>query len=62
VRNRTLLIDAALVVVTATAVLVLSPGLAVVAIIAILVLLVCGISFGAGALGGRRRAVRRRRP
>lgn len=61
-RRRAALIDMALVVVAVIAVLVFSPGLAVVAIIAIAVLLVCAISLGVGRLRRDRTARRPRRP
>jgi hypothetical protein len=55
------LIDAGLVIVAASLLLVLSPGLAVVAIIALLVLAVCGISFAVEVGQTRRRHPSRRR-
>lgn len=59
-RRRTLAIDAVLAAALAAAVLVLSPGVALAAVIALLVLVLGGISFGVEAVVVRRRA--RRRP
>ncbi len=53
-KSRVVLSDAALVVVAAALVLILSPGLAVVAIIALIVLAVCGISLGIESFLNRR--------
>jgi multisubunit Na+/H+ antiporter MnhB subunit len=55
VRRNTLLVDAAIAVVLAILVIVLSPGLAVVGLLALLVLLLCVISFGIDRLRRRRR-------
>jgi hypothetical protein len=54
--SRTLLIDVGIAVAVAVIVLIVSPGLAITAIIAILVLLVCGISllFDARRAGSRK--------
>jgi len=61
VNRRVLLLDGVLVAVLVGLVLVLSPGLAVVAIIALLVLFVCGASLAAGrARAGWLRRRRRR--
>ena len=61
--RNTLLIDAAIAAILTILIVVLSPGLAVVGLIAILVVIVCGVSF---ALDTRRRRKaprsRRRRP
>jgi len=59
-RRNTLLVDLAIAVALTVLVLIISPGLAVVAIIALLVLLVCGVSFA--AVGWRRRRARHRAP
>jgi ABC-type bacteriocin/lantibiotic exporter with double-glycine peptidase domain len=52
VTRRTLLIDGVIAAILTVLVVVLSPGLAVVGLIAILVIIVCGVSF---ALDSRRR-------
>jgi ABC-type bacteriocin/lantibiotic exporter with double-glycine peptidase domain len=54
-RRNTLLVDAGIAVVLAILVIVISPGLAVVGLLAILVLLVCAVSFGVDRLRRRRR-------
>ena len=56
-----LLIDAAIAVILALLVIVLSPGWAVVGLIAIVVLLACGVAFALGAIGTRWRRRRRSR-
>jgi uncharacterized protein HemY len=64
-RRNTLLVDLAIAVALTVLVLIIAPGLAVVAIIALLVLLVCGVSFavmGWRRRRGRHRAARSRRP
>jgi len=61
VRRNLLLIDTALAVALAAIVLIVAPGLAVAGIIAVLVLFVCGISFGVGRVRRGRRAPRRGR-
>jgi hypothetical protein len=53
--------DVAIGVLVALAALIIGPGLAVIAIIALLVLLVCGISLGVGRTRGRRSGRRRSR-
>jgi ABC-type bacteriocin/lantibiotic exporter with double-glycine peptidase domain len=58
VRSSTLAVDVAIAVVAAVVLLIVSPGLAVVGLIAVLVLVLCGLSFLVD--GWRRR--RRRRP
>ena len=58
-RNHVLLTDAAIALVVALLILVLSPGLAVTGVLALLVLLVCGVSW---AIGRRRRGPRRPQP
>jgi len=60
VRRNILLTDVAIALALAGLVLILSPGLAIVAILAVAVLVVCGVSFAVG--GVRRRRVRRRMP
>lgn len=50
--RNTLMIDAAIAAILTVLVVVLSPGLAIVGLIAILVIIVCGVSF---ALDSRRR-------
>ena len=55
-RRSPLLIDAGIALVLAILVIVLSPGLAVVGLLALLVLLVCLISFGIDRMLRRRRA------
>ena len=54
----TLLVDAGIALVLAIVVIVISPGLAVVGLLALLVLLICGVSF----LIDRRRRRRRSNP
>ena len=54
VRSRTLAIDGAIGAAIAALVLIITPGLAIVAIIAILVVVVCSISLAVGALSRRR--------
>lgn len=54
-RPNTLLVDAAIAIVLAILVIVLSPGLAVVGLLALLVVLLCGISFGIDRLRRRHR-------
>jgi hypothetical protein len=58
VRRPTLVVDAVLTAALAAAVLLLSPGVALAAVIALLVVVLCGISFGVEALVVRRRARR----
>ena len=53
-RSRTLAIDGAIGAAIAALVLIITPGLAIVAIIAILVVVVCSISLAVGALSRRR--------
>jgi hypothetical protein len=61
-KRNVLLIDAALAVGLAAIVLIVAPGLAVVAIVALLVLLACGVSLGIGRIRrGRRRTGHRAR-
>jgi ABC-type bacteriocin/lantibiotic exporter with double-glycine peptidase domain len=63
VRRNTLVADAVIAVVLAALVLILAPGLAIVAMLAILVIVVCGVSFLLDAKqvrAGRRSAPRRR--
>jgi hypothetical protein len=50
VRSRAAAIDAAIVVAVAVIVLVVSPGVALTAVLALLVLVVCGLSFGVETL------------
>jgi hypothetical protein len=52
-------IDVAIMVAVAAVVLIVSPGVALTAVIAVLVVLVCGLSFGVEALVGRVRGRRR---
>lgn len=59
-RRRTLLIDAGIALVLAILVIVLSPGLAVVGLLALVVVLICGLSFGVDRLRRRRGLDRRR--
>ncbi|HLY49179.1 MAG TPA: hypothetical protein VKR21_08285 [Solirubrobacteraceae bacterium] len=54
-RRNTLLVDAGIALVLAILVIVISPGLAVVGLLALLVLLVCGLSLAIGRLRKRRR-------
>jgi hypothetical protein len=61
VRRWTLATDVGLAAALAAAVLVLSPGVALAAVIALLVLSVCAVSFGLEPLVARRRRSRRRR-
>jgi len=56
-RRNTLLVDAAIALAVTALVLILAPGLAVVAILALLALVVCGVSFAVA--GWRRRRARR---
>ena len=58
-RRNILLVDLAIALALAGLVLILAPGVAIVAILAVTVLLVCGLSFAVG--GVRRRQARRRR-
>jgi hypothetical protein len=58
-RRNTLLIDAAVAVLLAVLTLILAPGLAVVGMIALLVLVICVVSF---VLDGRRQRSRGTRP
>jgi ABC-type bacteriocin/lantibiotic exporter with double-glycine peptidase domain len=55
VRDGTLAVDVTIAVVAAVVLLIVSPGLAVVGLIALLVLIVCGLSFLFDAWRGRRR-------
>jgi ABC-type bacteriocin/lantibiotic exporter with double-glycine peptidase domain len=62
-RRNTLVVDAVIAVVLAALVLILAPGLAIVAILAILVLIICAVSFLLDAKqvrASRARAPRRR--
>lgn len=60
-RRNVLLVDVVIALALAGLVLILAPGLAIVAIVAVVALLVCGVSFAiAGAR--KRRSARRRRP
>jgi hypothetical protein len=61
VRPPTLAIDAGIAALLAALVLIVSPGLAIAAIIAISVVLVCSISFAVDALSRRGWPPRRRR-
>ena len=54
-RRNTLLVDAGIALVLAILLIVISPGLAVVGLVALLVVLACGISFGIDRLRRRRR-------
>jgi len=56
VRRNPLLVDIGIALVLAILVIVISPGLAVVGLLALLVLLVCGVSFGIDRLRRRQRA------
>ncbi len=56
--RNTLIADLAIAAVVTILIVVLSPGLAVVGMVALLIVLICAISF---AVDGRRRRVRRRR-
>jgi uncharacterized protein HemY len=58
VRRNLLLFDVAVALALAGLVLILAPGLAVVAIVAVVALVVCGVSFAVGRW--RRRRARRR--
>jgi hypothetical protein len=60
VRWQTLTIDALIAAVVAVVALIVSPGVALTAVIALLVLLFCAISFGVEALAVRRRGRHRR--
>jgi ABC-type bacteriocin/lantibiotic exporter with double-glycine peptidase domain len=65
VRRNTLVVDAVIAVALAALVLIVAPGLAIVAMFAILVLIICGVSFLLDAKhvrAGRRRAPQRRSP
>ena len=53
-RRQTLLIDVAIAVVLTILVLILAPGLAIVAILGLIVLVVCGVSSAVGAWRVRR--------
>jgi hypothetical protein len=55
VRRNTLLVDAGIALLLAILVIVISPGLAVVGLLALLVLLVCAVSFGLDRLRKRHR-------
>jgi ABC-type bacteriocin/lantibiotic exporter with double-glycine peptidase domain len=61
VRRNTVLVDAGIAVVLAAVVLIVSPGLAVVAILAIIVVVVCAISFAIQARPRRSRPPRSRK-
>jgi predicted lysophospholipase L1 biosynthesis ABC-type transport system permease subunit len=64
-RRNTLLVDAAIALALAGLVLIVAPGLAIVAILAVAALVVCGLSFAFTGWRGRRarrRAPRSRRP
>jgi drug/metabolite transporter (DMT)-like permease len=61
VRRNVLLVDVAIALALAGLVLILSPGLAIVAIVAVAALLVCGVSFAIAGVRSRRSA-RHRRP
>ena len=64
-RRNTLVADALIAVALAALVVILAPGLAIVAMLAILVLIICGVSFLLDAKhvrAGRRRAPQRRSP
>jgi uncharacterized membrane protein HdeD (DUF308 family) len=61
-RRRTGLVEAGLALLAAAVVLLVAPGLADVAIISVIVLLVCGISLMTERLRHRRRAGRRPTP
>jgi hypothetical protein len=56
VRRRTLTIDLAIALVAMILLVIVSPGLAIVGLIAILVLIACGVSFLIDRMRGRRRA------
>jgi uncharacterized membrane protein len=60
VRNRLLMIDAGAAVVLAALVLIFTPGVAVAGMIALVVVLVCAVSFVLEARRARSRAVARR--
>jgi hypothetical protein len=60
VRWQTLTIDALIAAVVAVVALIVSPGVALTAVIALLVLLFCAISFGVEALAARGRGRHRR--
>jgi UPF0716 family protein affecting phage T7 exclusion len=60
-KRNILLTDAALAVGLAAIVLIVAPGLAVVGIVAVLTVIVCGVTFGFGALRRRRGGVVPRR-
>jgi hypothetical protein len=63
VSHRTLIVDAGVAVAVAALVLIVAPGLAVAGMIAIFVLLLCGLSLALDARAARRGHVRRaRRP
>jgi ABC-type bacteriocin/lantibiotic exporter with double-glycine peptidase domain len=62
VRRNTLLIDAGIAAVLAIFVLIIAPGLAVVALLAILVVIVCGISFAIDLRRNRSQGPRERPP
>jgi hypothetical protein len=59
VRRNTLLADVGLAALVAVVVLIISPGLAVTGMIALLVLLICGVSLLVGSRRARRSRVRR---
>jgi hypothetical protein len=57
--NRVLLIDIAVALVAAVVVVIVSPGLAAAGLIALLVLIACGVSFGVESIRRRRRSRKR---
>lgn len=59
--RRTLMLDAGAAVLIAALVLIFTPGLAVAALLALLVVLVCGVSFAVDGVARRRRRAGRRR-
>jgi UPF0716 family protein affecting phage T7 exclusion len=61
-KRNTLLTDIALAVGLAAIVLIVAPGLAVVGIVALLAVIICGVTFGFGALRRRRGGQMPRRP
>ncbi len=58
-RPNTLLVDVGLAALVAVVVLIISPGLAVTGIVALLVLLICGVSLLVASRRARRSRVRR---
>jgi hypothetical protein len=62
VNRATFVIDAVIAAILTILVVVLSPGWAVVGLIALLLVLVCGVSFGISALRNRTRQPREREP